>query len=223
MSTETTPAADGQRNERRRREPDGHRQPHRSQLRDPDRRRRDPLARPAPDPDLRRGLRPARLRPGVHEHGVVPQRDHLPRRRRRRARVPRLPDRAARRALDLPRGRLPARPRRAADRGPARGVDAPDHDPHLRARERQELHAGLPPRRAPDGHAARRGRRAVDVLPRRQPHPRRREPRDPDDPPDREDADARRVLLPPQRRACPTSTPTTTSATPATCSGCSTR
>ena len=80
----------------------------------------------------------------------------------------------------------------------ARGVDAPDHDPHVRARERQELHAGLPPRRPPDGDAARRGRRALDVLPRREPDPRRREPRDPDDPPDREDADARGVLLPPQ-------------------------
>ena len=32
------------------------------------------------------------------------------------------------------------------------------------------------------------------------PDPRRREPRDPDDPPDREDADARGLLLPPQRR-----------------------
>ena len=37
----------------------------------------------------------------------------------------------------------------------------------------KELHAGLPPRRPPDGDAARRGRRAVDVLPRRQRHPRR--------------------------------------------------
>ena len=52
-------------------------------------------------------------------------------------------------------------------RGAARGVDPPDHDPHVRARERQGLHAGLPPRRAPDGHAARRGRRALDLLPRR--------------------------------------------------------
>ncbi len=41
---------------------------------------------------------------------------HLPRRRGRRARVPRLSDRAARRAVDLPRGRLPADPRRAARR-----------------------------------------------------------------------------------------------------------
>ena len=32
-------------------------------------------------------------------------------------------------------------------------VDARDHDPHVRARERQELHAGLPLRRPPDGDA----------------------------------------------------------------------
>ena len=70
--------------------------------------------------------------------------------------------------LDLPGGRLPARPRRAADEGAARGVDAPDHDPHLRPREHQGLHPGLPPRRPPDGDAARRGRRAVDLLSRRE-------------------------------------------------------
>jgi hypothetical protein len=93
------------------------------------------------------------------------------------SRVPRLPDRAARRALDLPRGRLPAGARRAADQGAARRLDPPDHDPHLRARERQELHPGLPPRRAPDGDAARSGRCAVDLLSRREQDPRRREPR----------------------------------------------
>ena len=56
-------------------------------------------------------------------------------------RVPRLPDRAARREVDLPRGRLPAGPRRAAHPGAARRVDARDHDPHVRARERQGVHA----------------------------------------------------------------------------------
>ena len=64
---------------------------------------------------VRGRLRPDDLRPGVHEHGVLPQLDHLHRRRRRHPRVPRLPDRAALRALHLPRGRLPAHPRRAAD------------------------------------------------------------------------------------------------------------
>ena len=50
--------------------------------------------------------------------------DHLPRRRRRHPALPRLPDRAARRALDVPRGRLPAAQRRAAEQGAARAVDA---------------------------------------------------------------------------------------------------
>ena len=143
-----------------------HRQPHRSQLRDRDHRRHGALDRLPPDQGRRRRLRADDLRPGVHEHGVVSLGDHLPRRRGRRPRVPRLPDRAARRAVDLPRGRLPARPRRAAHGRAARGVDRRDHDPHLRAREHQGLHAGLPPRRPPDGDAARLGRRAVDVLSR---------------------------------------------------------
>ena len=101
----------------------------------------------------------------------------------------------------LPRGRLPADPRRAAEQAAARGVDAPDHDPHVRPREHQELHAGLPLRRAPDGHAARLGRRALDVLSGREPDPRRRAPLPADHPADREDADAGGVRLPPQHGA----------------------
>ena len=50
----------------------------------------------------------------------------------------------------------------------ARRVDAPDHDPHVRARERQGVHAGLPLRRAPDGDAARRrSARCRRSIPRR--------------------------------------------------------
>ena len=41
---------------------------------------------------------------------------------------------------------------------------ARDHDPHVRAREHQGVHAGLPLRRPPDGDAARVGRSAVDLL-----------------------------------------------------------
>ena len=52
--------------------------------------------------------------------------------------------------------------------GPARRLVPRDHDPHLRPREHQELHAGLPLRRPSDGDAARVGRRALDLLPRRQ-------------------------------------------------------
>ena len=105
----------------------------------------------------------------------------------------------------------------------ARRVGPRDHDPHVRARERQGLHGGLPPRRAPDGDAARRRRRAVDVLPGRQGHQRRREPPHPDDPPDREDADARRVLLPPHARPAVRLPGQRPVATRATSSGCSTR
>ena len=56
------------------------------------------------------------LRPGVHDHGRLRERDHRARRRRRHPALPRLPDRAARREVDLSRGRLPAGPRRAARR-----------------------------------------------------------------------------------------------------------
>ena len=117
MSTETDDEG-----RRRRRSPGRarhavrHRQPHRSQLRDRDHRRHGALDRLPPDQGRRRRLRADDLRPGVHEHRVVSLGDHLPRRRGRRPRVPRLPDRAARRAVDLPRGRLPARQRRAAHR-----------------------------------------------------------------------------------------------------------
>ena len=167
-------------------------------LRAADRGRHGARERPAPDQGRSRRIRDDVLRPGVHEHRLVSQRDHLHRRRRRHARAPRLPDRAALRALDLPRGRLPADQRRAAEQGRARGLGRRDHDPHVRARERQGLHAGLPLRRQPDGHARRLGRRALDLLPGRQQDPRGARPRDPDHPPAREDADAGRVRLPPQ-------------------------
>ena len=83
----------------------------------------------------------------------------------------------------------------------ARRVDARGHDPHLRAREHQELHAGLPLRRAPDGDAARLDRRPLDLLSGRQPDQGRGDPLPPDDPADGEDADAGGVLLPPQHGA----------------------
>ena len=61
-----------------------------------------------------RGLRPDGLRPRIRQRGVVSQRHHLPRRRQGDPALPGLSDRAAGRALHLPRGRLPADPRRAA-------------------------------------------------------------------------------------------------------------
>ena len=52
------------------------------------------------------------------------ERHHRARRRRRHPALPRLPDRAAGRAVDLPRGRLPAAQRRAARHRAVRAVDA---------------------------------------------------------------------------------------------------
>ena len=141
------------------------------------------------------------LRPGVHDDRPDVELHHLPRRRRRHPALPRLPDRAAGRAVDLPRGGLPADPRRAADRRAVRRLDARDHLPHLHPREHaQALRGGLPLRRPSHGHAAVGDRRPVDLLPRGQGHRRPRHPRQADHPADRQDADAGRGLPPLQRR-----------------------
>ena len=147
-------------------------QPHGPDLRAPDDRRDRAGDGPQADQDRRR-LRVDGLRPRLHEHRLLPQRDHLHRRRGRDPPAPRLPDRAAVRAVQLPGGRLPDHQRHAADADPARGLGRGDHDPHVRAREREGLHAGLPLRRQPDGHARRLGGGPVDLLPRCQPDPRR--------------------------------------------------
>ena len=47
-------------------------------------------------------------------------------------------------------------------------VDARGHAAHDAPREHQEVHGGVPVRRAPDGHLPQHGRRALDVLPRRE-------------------------------------------------------
>ena len=159
--------------------------------------RHRPRHGPPPDQGRRRRLRPDDLRPGVHEHRVVPLGDHLHRRRRGHPRVPRLPDRAARRAVDLPRGRLPARPRRAAD--PERSSTSGSHEItiHTFVHENvKDFMQGFRYDAHPMGMLLGVGRRAVDLLPGRQGHPRRAEPPHPDDPADREDADARGVRLP---------------------------
>ena len=80
-------------------------------------------------------------------------------------------------------------------------VDLPDHPPHLRPREHQEVRGGLPLRRPPDGDAAGHHRRALDLLPGGQEHRRRDGAPHGGRPADREDADARRLRLPPQPRA----------------------
>ena len=101
----------------------------------------------------------------------------------------------------LPRGRLPADLRRAADRAPARALDLRHHPPHLRPRGHQAVPDRLPLRRPPDGDAARRGRRALDLLPGREAHRRHRGALHGGDPADRQDADAGGVRLPPQHGA----------------------
>src|SRR5262249_31942402 len=65
-------------------------------------------------------------RPCVHEHRVDEERDHLPRWREGRAPVPRYPDRAARREVEVRRDRLPPHLRRPAVEVGARALlDAP--------------------------------------------------------------------------------------------------
>ena len=114
---------------------------------------RDSRQRSSQGPDRR--WRAAQLRSGVHEHRVVPERDHVHRRRQGDPALPRLSDRAARGQGRLPRGRVAAAPRRAADAGRVRPVGARHHVPHVRAREHQDVHGRVPLRRAPDVDAVR--------------------------------------------------------------------
>ena len=70
--------------------------------------------------DAAQGGQARRLRPGVRQHRGRQVGHHLHRRRRRHPALPRLPDRAAGREVDVHRGQLPADLRRAADRRAAR-------------------------------------------------------------------------------------------------------
>ena len=169
-------------------------QPHRERGRDPDHRRDDPRPRPpAAGVDV--------VRPGLPQHRLDPQRDHVHRRRRRHPALPRLPDRAARRARELPRdGVAPVRGR-AADARRARRVGGGSAAPYVRAHERDAVPRRLPPRRAPDGDAARRRRRALDLLSRREGDRRRGEPPPAARAADREVPHHRRLGVPAQPRA----------------------
>ena len=84
---------------------------------------------------------------------------------------------------------------------PAAEVDRRRAAAHLRAHEHRGVHGRLPLRRASDGDAARRRRRTLDLLPRREAHLRSREPIPPAGAVGREAADDRRVHLPPQPRS----------------------
>ena len=135
------------------------------------------------------------LRPGLPLHRELQLEHHLHRRRRRRAAVPRLPDRAAGAALRLPRGLLPAAQRRAAEQAAEGRVRRHRHPPHHGARAAGAPVPGLPPRRAPDGGDGGRGGRAVGVLSRRARHQQSAAPRHLGVPPGRQDADHRRHVL----------------------------
>ena len=87
-------AADGGASHRHR-VADRHRQPHRQDLRAADHRRHRARHGPAPDQGRRGRIRDDVLRPGLHQHRLLPLLDHLHRRRRGDPRTPRLLDRAA--------------------------------------------------------------------------------------------------------------------------------
>ena len=102
------------------RHPDDYRQPHRQTLRPSHRARHDQGHGPAADPDGTGRLRADDVRPGVSEHGVVPQPHHLHRRRQGHPALPRLSDRTTGRAQHVPRNGVSDSVRRAADAGAAR-------------------------------------------------------------------------------------------------------
>ncbi len=109
----------------------------------------------------RRRLRSHDVRPGVHEHRLVPERDHVYRRRQRASceyrgyPIEQLAEKSTylETAYLLVYGELPT----------TRELEQWTHDitySHDGPREHQEVHRWLPLRRAPDGDAHRHGRRA---------------------------------------------------------------
>ena len=101
----------------------------------------------------------------LRQHRLDQERNHLHRRRRGHPALPRLPDRAAGREVDVHRGQLPADLRRAADDGAAGEVHHPDPAAHAAARGPEALLRRLPAQRAPDAGAVQRRQRAERVLP----------------------------------------------------------
>ena len=101
----------------------------------------------------------------------------------------------------LPRGRLPADPRRAADAASSSTTGTHEITIHTFVHENvKEFMQGFRYDAHPMGMLLGVGRRAVDVLSRGGAIKDQRAPLPADHPPDREDADAGRVLLPPQPR-----------------------
>ena len=178
-----------------------HRQSHRPNLRGPRVRGYSTGHGPPPDQGLGRRLRPNDVRPGLHEHGRLSERHHVHRRRPGHPALPRLSHRAAGRAVDLSRGGVPPDRGRAADQDAAPRVDGSGEVPHLRPHQHHQVPRGVPLRRPPHGCPARRGGGAVHLLPRRQGHPRPREPQAAAGPAAGQGAHHCGVRLPPLPRA----------------------
>ena len=105
------------------------------------------------------------LRRRLRQHRLDQERHHLHRRRRGHPALPRLPDRAAGREVDVHRGQLPADLRRTADQGAAGQVHHPAPAAHDAARGHEAVLRRLPAQRAPDGGAVQRGQRTERLLP----------------------------------------------------------
>ncbi len=176
--------------------PDDHRQPHRQVLRGTRQRRHHPGGRSQADQDDGRRFRVDDVRPRLHEHRGLPQRHHLYRRRQGHPALPGLPHRAARRAVHLSRGGLPAVRGRAARHDAAPHVDGANHLSHIRPHEHHQVSRGVPLRRPSHGDAARCRWRALDLLPRRQAHPRSGQSLPPAPPAPRQGAHHRRLCVP---------------------------
>ena len=152
---------------------------------------------PSPDQDRRGGLRADGLRPGLHQHRVVPQFDHLHRRRGRHPPASWLPDRAAVRALELPRGGLPTDQRPLPTRQSSTGGSTRSRSTRSCTRTSRtscRASATTPTRWACSWLPSGRSRPSTPMRTRSTSE----RARDPDHPPAREDADARGVRLPPQ-------------------------
>ena len=130
------------------------------------------------------------LRSGLHLDRCLRVQDHLYRRRRGRAALPRRADRAARRARRLPGDLLPAALWRVADRLAEGRFRLSGDAPHDGPRADDPVLPGLPPRCPSDGDHDRLGRRAVGLLSRLHRHLRSDPAHDRLDPDDRENADA---------------------------------
>ena len=121
----------------------------------------------------------------------------LHRRRQRYPALSRIRHCRAGRELHISAGRLSADQRRAAHSGAGVSLAGRAPLPHVDLREHQEVHGRLPLRCASDGHAGEHGGRAFHVLSRFQERARCRDAESLHLSLDRQNADHRRLCLPP--------------------------